>query len=129
MLLSAACFGQELGMEFLSGIPELRELSLQMSEGQLKSHVEKHGLCARKDPQKERVSYWVLTPGGENVYVGFVAGKCTGIQRMQRVPKPLIKEQIGAASYEAWMAKRSAETKGGANGSQPATDSKLSATP
>ena len=31
MLMSAACFGQELGLEFLSGIPELRELRASVS--------------------------------------------------------------------------------------------------
>lgn len=113
LLWSAACLGQERGLDFLSGIPELRELSLKMSEDELKTQVEKHGLYARKEQQKERVSYWVLTPGGENVHVGFLAGKCTGIQRMQRIPKPLIKEQTGAAEYEAWMAKRSAGSKRG----------------
>ena len=109
MLLSAVSFGQERGLEFLSNIPELRDLSLKMSEDQLKSHIEKHGLYAKKELQKERVSYWVLTPGGENVFMGFVAGKCTGIQRMQPIPKQLIKDQIGASEYRAWMAKRRAE--------------------
>lgn len=129
MLMSVACLGLEDGLDFLSGIPELRELSLKMSEDELKTHVEKHGLYARKEQRKERFDYWVLTPAGENVHVGFLAGKCTGIQRMQPIPKPLIKEHLGAAAYEAWMAKRSAELKDGANRSQPATDSKLTTTP
>ncbi len=73
-------FGQEGGLEFLSKIPEFRGLTLKMSEDQLKAHVEKHGLYARRELQNERVSYWLLTPDGENVYVGFDAGKCTGIQ-------------------------------------------------
>lgn len=119
MLLSVACVGQEGGLDFLSGIPELRGLSLKMSEDELKTQVEKHGLYARKEQQKERVSYWVLTPGGENVHVGFLAGKCTGIQRMQPVPKQFIKDQVGAAEYEAWMAKQKAEPKDGAKGSTP----------
>jgi hypothetical protein len=119
MLLSAASFGQERGLEFLSNIPELRDLSLKMSEDQLKSHIDKHGLYAKKELQKERVSYWVLTPGGENIFMGFVSGKCTGIQRMKPTPKQLIKDEIGASEYRAWMAKRKAEPKGGANGSQP----------
>lgn len=119
MLLSVACLGQEGGLDFLSGIPELRELSLKMSEDELKTQVEKHGLYARKEQQKERFDYWVLTPGGENVQVGFLAGKCTGIQRMQPVPKQFIKDQVGAAEYEAWMAKQKAEPKDGAKGSTP----------
>ena len=107
-LLSAASFGHEPGLEFLSNLPELRDLSLKMSEDQLKSHIDKHGLYAKKELQKERVSYWVLTPGGENVFVGFEAGKCTGVQRMQPVPKQLIKDEISASDYQAWMEKRKA---------------------
>lgn len=119
MLLSVACLGLEGGLDFLSGIPELRELSLKMSEDELKAHVEKHGLYARKEQQKERFDYWVITPGGENVHVGFLGGKCTGIQRMQPVPKQFIKDEVGAAEYEAWMAKQKADPKNGAKGSTP----------
>src|SRR5438094_10109611 len=119
MLVLSPSFGQERGLEFLSNIPELRDLSLKMSEDQFKSHIEKHRLYAKKELQKERVTYWVLTAGGENVFVGFVSGKCTGIQRMQPIPKQLIKNEIGASEYRAWMAKRKAEPVGAANGSQP----------
>jgi hypothetical protein len=119
MLLVLPSYGQERGLEFLGNIPEFRDLSLKMSEDQLKSHIEKHGLYAKKALQKEQVTYWLLTPGGENVFVGFVAGKCTGIQRMQPIPKQLIEDQIGASEYRAWMAKRKAEPKRGVNGSQP----------
>src|SRR5882762_826121 len=97
-------FGQERGLEFLSNIPELRDLSLKMSEDRLKSHIEKHGLYAKKELQKERLSYWVLTSGGENVFVGFEAGKCMGIQRMQPIPKQRIQDEIGASEYRTWMA-------------------------
>jgi hypothetical protein len=100
---------QERGLEFLSGIPEFRGLSLKMSEDQLKSHIEKHRLYAKKELRQERVTYWVLTPGGENVIVGFSSGECTGIQRMQPIPKQRIKDEIGASEYRAWMAKRNAE--------------------
>ncbi len=106
MLMSATCPGQEQGLEFLSPIPELRELSLKMSEEELKAHVAKHGLYSKKTLQKERVDYWVLTPAGENVHVGFAAGKCTGIQRMQPIPKPMLQEQVGAEEYRAWVARR-----------------------
>ena len=119
MLLLSLSFGQERGLEFLSNIPEFRDLSLKMSEEQLRSQIEKRRLFAKKQLQKDGVSYWVLTPGGENVFVGFVAGKCTGIQRMQPIPKQLIKDQIGASEYRAWMAKRRAEPGGAANRSQP----------
>lgn len=129
MLLVSPSFGRERGLEFLSHIPELRDLSLKMSEDQLKSHVEKHQLYAKKTLEKERVTYWLLTPGGENVFVGFVSGKCTGIQRMQPIPKGLIKDEIGAPAYRAWMAKRKAEPEGGANGSQPSRSDTNSAPP
>src|ERR1043166_8831319 len=96
MVLFSPSFGQERGLEFLSNIPELRDMRLKMSEDQLKSHIEKHQLYAKKELQNERVTYWVLTAGGENVSVGFVSGKCTGIQRMQPIPEHLIKNEIGA---------------------------------
>ena len=102
----ASSFGQERGLEFLSNIPEFRDLSLKMSEDQLKAYIEKHRLYAKKHVQKERVTYWVLTPAGENVFVGFASEKCTGIQRMQPIPKERIKDEIGASGYRAWMAKR-----------------------
>lgn len=105
-------------MEFLSNIPEFRGLSLNMSEDQLRSHVDKHQLYATNTLQNARVTYWVLAPGGENVIVGFVSGRCTGIQRMQPIPKQRIKDQIAASQYRAWMAKRKAEG-GGTNRSQP----------
>lgn len=108
LLFSTACLGQEGGLEFLSHVPELREVSLKMTEEDFKTHVAKHGLYVWTETRKERVSYWVLTPEGENVNVGFMAGKCTGIQRMQPIPKQLIKGRIGAAEYAAWMAKRKA---------------------
>lgn len=41
VLLSVACLGLEGGLDFLSGIPELRELSLKMSKGELQAQVEK----------------------------------------------------------------------------------------
>lgn len=119
MLALSASFGQERGLEFLRNIPEFRALSLTMSEEQLKSHIEKHRLYAKRELQKERLTYWVLAPGGENVIVGFVSGKCTGIQRMQPIPMQQIKDQIGAAEYRAWLDKRKAQRDGAANRSQP----------
>ena len=115
MLLSAVSFAQERGLEFLSNIPEFRDLSLRTSEDQLMSHIEKHRLYVKKELQEKRVTYWVLTAEGENVFVGFVSGKCTGIQRMQPIPKQLIKDKIGASEYGAWMAKRKAEPAHAAN--------------
>ncbi len=114
-------------MEFLSNIPEFRGLSLKMSEEQLKSQIAKHGLYARKKLQNERLTYWVLTPGGENVFVGFAAGKCTGIQRMLPMHKELIKEELGASEYRAWMAKRKVEPASGSQPSRAETNSTSSA--
>jgi hypothetical protein len=129
MFLLSPLFGQERGLEFLSNIAEFRALSLKMSENQLKSHIEKHLLYARKKLQNERVTYWVLTPGGENVFVGFVSGKCTGIQRMLPIPKERLKDEIGASEYRAWMAKRKAEPEGGPHGSQPGRSDTNSTSP
>jgi hypothetical protein len=108
MLFLLPALGQERGLEFLSGIPEFRGLSLKMSEEQLKSQVEKWHLYSKREVQDDRVRYWLVTTEGENVFAGFAAGKCTGIQRMQPIPKQAIKDAIGAAEYEAWMGKRSA---------------------
>jgi len=101
--------GQEARLDSLSKIPDLRDLSLKMTEAQLKSHVEKHGLYSRKETQADRVTYWLLTTEGENVYVGFASGKCTGIQRMQPIPKQRIVDQIGASEYQSWTTRRKAE--------------------
>jgi hypothetical protein len=119
MLLLSPSFGQERGLEFLSNIPELRDLSLKMSEDHLKSQIQKHRLYATRELQNEQLTYWVLAPGGENVIVGFVSGKCTGIQRMQPIPKQQIKDQIGVSEYRTWIEKRKADRDGAANPSQP----------
>lgn len=97
MFLFVAAFGQEHGLEFLSEIPEFRDLSLKMSEDQLKSHIEKHHLYSKKELQEQRLTYWLVTVDGENVYVGFASGRCTGIQRMQPIPRQLIKDEIGTS--------------------------------
>lgn len=109
MLLLLPSLGEEHGLDFLSNIPEFRDFSLKMSEDQLKAQIEKQHLYSRKELQEERVTYWLLTAAGENVYVGFASGKCTGVQRMQPIPKQVIKEAIGASEYRAWMARRKAE--------------------
>lgn len=106
MLSTLSSFGQERGLEFLKKIPEFRDLSFRMSEDQLTSHIKKHGLYAKKDLKNDRVSYWLLTTEGENVFVGFAAGKCTGIQRMQPIPKQMVEDSIGTSAYRAWMAER-----------------------
>ena len=121
MLSSLSSFGQERGLEFLKKIPEFRDLSFKMSEDQLTSHIKKHGLYAKKDLENDRVSYWLLTTEGENVFVGFASGKCTGIQRMQPIPKQRIEDSIGASAYRAWMAERKkAESEPKRDGQKPA---------
>jgi hypothetical protein len=106
MLSSLSSVAQERGLEFLKKIPEFRDLSFKMSEDQLASHVSKQGLYAKKTLKNERVSYWLLTTEGENVFVTFTSGKCAGIQRMQPIPKQMIEESIGTSAYRAWMAER-----------------------
>jgi hypothetical protein len=109
IVLLAPSFGHEPLLSFLHHVPELRDLSLKMSEDQLKSHIRTHRLYAKRELSHGRVSYHVIAPEGENVFVGFASGKCTGIQRMQPIPRQLIKEHIGTSEYRAWMAERKAE--------------------
>ena len=107
MIGAAALRGQEHGLDFLKNIPEFRDLSLEISEAQLKANIADRALYVRKEAQRDRQTYWVLTPSGENILVGFQNGKCTGIQRMQPIPETMIQEDIGEAEYREWMAKRS----------------------
>ena len=53
------------------------------------------------------ITVWLVTTEDKNVFVGFAGGKCTGIQRMQPIPKQTLNEAIGGSEYEKWMAKRS----------------------
>jgi hypothetical protein len=111
LFLVVAVSAQEPGLEFLRKIPEFRDLSLKMTEGQLKVHIERHDLYSRRELQGERVSYWLVSTEGENVFVGFALAKCTGIQRMQPIPKQAMRDAIGGAEYNAWMVKLKAKPK------------------
>ena len=122
LLIVAAClfiaqssFAEERGLQFLSKIPEFRDLSLKMTEAQLRAHVEKHRLYIKElhfnDPEAEskrdRKSYQLITPEGESVFIYFLlSGACAGIQRMQPIPKQMIENEIGVAEYRAWMERR-----------------------
>jgi hypothetical protein len=103
MLALSPLLGQDPALAFLSNIPEFRDLSLKISEDQLKSHIKQHHLYARIEQHKERTTYWLLTPTGENLFVTFVTGKCMGIQRMQPIPKKLIEDEIGVSEFRAWI--------------------------
>jgi hypothetical protein len=111
LFLVGAVSAHEPGLEFLRKIPEFRDLSLKMTEEQLKVRIERHDLYSRRELQGERVSYWLVSAEGENVFVGFASAKCTGIQRMQPIPKQAMKDEIGAAEYNAWMGKLKAKPK------------------
>jgi hypothetical protein len=117
----------ELGLEFLQPIPEFRGLSLKMSEEQLKAEIKKHGLYSKFEARPDSpdrtnaVSYWLLTLEGENVIVGFASARCTGIQRMQPIPKAAIKDEVGEAEYRKWMEERKSASRAsdGDNWSEP----------
>jgi hypothetical protein len=71
------------GLEFLAGIPEFRDLHLDMSERQLQLHIKLHSLASRFHEEGDETAYHLYTEEGENVIVMFRNGRCSGIQRMR----------------------------------------------
>ncbi|MBL7189882.1 MAG: hypothetical protein ISS70_26430 [Phycisphaerae bacterium] len=75
--------GGHKGLEFLAGIPEFRDLRLDMTERQLRLHIHLHSLAATFHEKGDETTYHLFTGEGENVFVMFRNGQCTGIQRMR----------------------------------------------
>ena len=72
-------------------------------------HVD-HGTNKMKSELSAAVSLIVLlAPSFGHEPLLSSSGKCTGIQRMQPIPRQLIKEHIVASEYRAWVAERKAE--------------------
>ena len=75
------------GLEFLGTVPELRGISLDISEEDFLKLVESQVLTIKIDRSSDgETSYYIATPSGENVVVMFTDGACTGIQRLQPTP-------------------------------------------
>lgn len=96
---SSPCFALEEQTEeharaaalgFLADLPELKGVSLQMSEEAFLKLIDEQKLRYERTEVKGEVSYYVRIPGKErdaNVYFGFREGMCSGIQRLQPGPR------------------------------------------
>jgi formylmethanofuran dehydrogenase subunit D len=78
--------GDQQALDFLTGIPEFRELNFVMTEYELKSVISKHHLLRTIYNEMGRKFYHVYRQDGENVMVTFHKDRCSGIQRMPRDP-------------------------------------------
>ena len=75
------------GLEFLRTAPELRGISLDISEVDFLKLVESQVVTIKIDRSNDgETSHYIATPSGENVVVMFTDGACTGIQRLQPTP-------------------------------------------
>ena len=75
---------------FLADLPELKGVSLEMSEPAFLKLMIQRKLRYERTEVKGEVSYYVRIPGKErdaNVYFGFRDGLCSGIQRLQPGPR------------------------------------------
>ncbi|MFC1738438.1 DUF4019 domain-containing protein [Planctomycetota bacterium] len=79
------------GLGFLKGIPEFRDLRLNMTEHQLVQHCTQYSLAVDYQKSNDESTYHLYTETGENVIVMFHKGQCTGIQRMQPNSETAIK--------------------------------------
>ena len=75
-----------LGLEFLRTVPELRGISLEISEPDFLKLIDSKDLKVEKVSNTDGSSYYIATKSGENVVVMFGEGVCTGIQRLQPSP-------------------------------------------
>ena len=75
-------------LDFLDEVPEFHDFDLTMSEFDLNELIAKYDLGVDITPENEKrdKKYRVWNKDGENVFIGFNDGKCTGIQRMLREP-------------------------------------------
>ena len=78
------------GLEFLRTVPELRGITLEISEQDFLKLVAPQKQVKVEPDRSDtgEVSYHVTTPSGENVVVMFGEGTCKGIQRLQPSPVP-----------------------------------------
>ena len=75
------------GLEFLRTVPELRGITLKISEQDFLKLVQSQKLEVKPDHSRTgETSYFITTPSGENIVVMFADGACKGIQRLQPTP-------------------------------------------
>ena len=82
----------EAALEFLSDLPELKGVSLGMSEKEFQNFITRKELRNERAKADGENSYLVRVPWkgmDASVYFGFRDGKCTGIQRLQPIPKKI----------------------------------------
>ena len=88
-------------LDFLDNVPEFHDFDLTMSESDLNGLVTKYNLSVHITPEQgdRDKEYRVWNKDGENVFIGFSDGKCTGIQRMFREPNIEKEFQQGGPGY------------------------------
>ena len=88
-------------LDFLDNVPEFHDFDLTMSESDLNGLVTKYNLGVYITPEQGDgdKEYRVWNKDGENVFIGFNAGKCTGIQRMPMEPDIEKEFQQGGPGY------------------------------
>ena len=88
-------------LDFLDNVPEFHDFDLTMSESDLNGLITKYNLGVHINPERvdgDKV-YRVWNKDGENVFIGFSGGKCTGVQRMFREPNIEKEFQQGGPGY------------------------------
>jgi hypothetical protein len=88
-LAASACkrSAPEGGLAFLAPYAEFRDLTLSITESQLREHIAKHRLEFNRDERRGMISYHLQRADGENVMVMFNGGRCAGIQRLHPMPR------------------------------------------
>ena len=83
---------EDAPLAFLSDLPELKGVTLEMSEKEFLKIIAGKKLGNERSEDKSGTSYHVRIPWKDMdalVYFGFRGGKCTGIQRLQPEPKEI----------------------------------------
>ena len=83
---------EDAALGFLADLPQLKGVSLKMSEKEFRKIITRQKLRNERTVAKGEISYFVRVPwkGMEaNVYFGFRDDRCSGIQRLQPIPRNL----------------------------------------
>ncbi len=74
-------------LSFLSDVPEFQEFRFQMTEQEIREIVRKNPLILEGNSQK---GFFVTNKDGETLALPMVNGRCSGIQRLPKQPRPIL---------------------------------------
>ena len=83
---------KDAALGFLADLPKLKGVSLGMSEKEFLNIITRQKLRNERTIANGETSYLVRVPWKDldaSVYFGFRDAKCTGIQRLQPIPKKI----------------------------------------